>query len=37
MPLIQVKLIEGVFWRAKKEEMIKKLTDNGLNRSGFFG
>jgi 4-oxalocrotonate tautomerase len=27
MPLINVKLIEGVFTRAQKQEMIRKLTD----------
>ena len=27
MPLIQVKVIEGVFTDAQKREMIKKLTD----------
>ncbi len=27
MPLIEVKLIEGVFTNAKKKEMITKLTD----------
>ncbi|WP_406695123.1 4-oxalocrotonate tautomerase family protein [Singulisphaera sp. Ch08] len=27
MPLIQVKLIEGVFSEPQKEEMIRKLTD----------
>jgi 4-oxalocrotonate tautomerase len=27
MPLVQVKVIEGVFSEAQKEEMIRKLTD----------
>jgi len=27
MPLIQVKLIEGVFSDAQKQQMIRKLTD----------
>jgi 4-oxalocrotonate tautomerase len=27
MPLVQVKLIEGVFSEVQKEEMIRKLTD----------
>jgi hypothetical protein len=27
MPLVQVKLIEGVFSDAQKQEMIRKLTD----------
>lgn len=27
MPLIQVKLIEGVFAEAQKEEVIRRLTD----------
>ena len=27
MPLVQVKLIEGVFTQAQKQEIIKKLTD----------
>ena len=27
MPLIEVKMIEGVFNQAKKQEIVKKLTD----------
>ncbi|MBP1733961.1 MAG: Tautomerase enzyme, partial [Deltaproteobacteria bacterium] len=27
MPLVNVKLIEGVFTQAQKQEMIRKLTD----------
>ncbi|WP_439630320.1 tautomerase family protein [Gemmata sp.] len=27
MPLVSVKLIEGVFTKAQKQEMIRKLTD----------
>ena len=34
MPLIQVKLIEGVFSRAKKKEIIKKLTDTMVSIEG---
>ena len=34
MPLIQVKLIEGVFSRAMKEEIIKKLTDTIVSVEG---
>ncbi len=34
MPLIQVKLTEGVFPRAKKEEIIKKLTDTVISIEG---
>ena len=29
MPLLNVKLIEGVFTTAQKQEMIRKLTDTG--------
>src|SRR6266702_1595154 len=34
MPLIQVKLIEGVFSAAKKEEIISKLTDAMVSVEG---
>jgi 4-oxalocrotonate tautomerase len=34
MPLIQVKLIEGVFTAAKKKEMITKLTDAMVSVEG---
>jgi 4-oxalocrotonate tautomerase len=34
MPLIQVKLIEGVFTTAKKKEMITKLTDAMVSVEG---
>ncbi len=34
MPLIQVKLIEGVFSAAKKEEIISKLTDAMVSIEG---
>jgi 4-oxalocrotonate tautomerase len=34
MPLIQVKLIEGVFTEAQKEEMIRKLTDTLVSIEG---
>ena len=34
MPLIQVKLIEGVFSSAQKQEMIKKLTDTMVSIEG---
>jgi 4-oxalocrotonate tautomerase len=34
MPLIQVKLIEGVYSYAKKEEIIKKLTDTVISIEG---
>ena len=34
MPLIQVKLIEGVFSEAQKKEMIKKITDGWLSFKG---
>ncbi len=34
MPLIQVKLIEGVFSQAQKQEMITKLTDTMVSIEG---
>ena len=34
MPLIQVKLIEGVFSEAQKHEMIRKLTDAMVSIEG---
>jgi 4-oxalocrotonate tautomerase len=34
MPLIQVKLIEGVFSDAQKREMIRKLTDAMVSIEG---
>jgi 4-oxalocrotonate tautomerase len=34
MPLLQVKLIEGVFSDAQKQEMIKKLTDAMVSIEG---
>ncbi len=34
MPLIQVKLIEGVFSNAQKQEMIRKLTDAMVSIEG---
>jgi 4-oxalocrotonate tautomerase len=34
MPLIQVKLIEGVFSDAQKQEMIRKLTDAMVSIEG---
>jgi 4-oxalocrotonate tautomerase len=34
MPLIQVKLIEGVFSEAQKHEMIRKLTDAMVSVEG---
>ncbi len=34
MPLIQVKLIEGVFSQAQKQEIIKKLTDAMVSIEG---
>jgi 4-oxalocrotonate tautomerase len=34
MPLVQVKLIEGVFSSAQKQEMIKKLTDTMVSIEG---
>ncbi len=34
MPLIQVKLIEGVFSQAQKQDIIKKLTDSMVSIEG---
>jgi len=34
MPLVQVKLIEGVFSDAQKREMIQKLTDTMVSIEG---
>ena len=34
MPLIQVKLIEGVFSQAQKQDIIKKLTDAMVSVEG---
>ncbi len=34
MPLIQVKLIEGVFTEAQKREMVEKLTDAMVSIEG---
>jgi 4-oxalocrotonate tautomerase len=34
MPLVTVKLIEGVFTRAQKQEMISKLTDAMVSIEG---
>ena len=34
MPLINVKVIEGVFSEAQKKEMIKKLTDTMVSIEG---
>jgi len=34
MPFIQVKLIEGVFSEAQKQEMIQKLTDTMVSIEG---
>ena len=34
MPLVQVKLIEGVFSGAQKQEMIRKLTDAMVSIEG---
>ncbi len=34
MPLIQVKLIEGVFSEAQKKEMIKRITDAMVSIEG---
>jgi len=34
MPIIQVKLIEGVFSEAQKKEMIKKITDTMVSIEG---
>ena len=34
MPLIEVKVIEGVFNAAKKQEIVKKLTDTMVSIEG---
>ena len=34
MPLVQVKLIEGVFSEAQKKEMIQKITDTIVSIEG---
>jgi 4-oxalocrotonate tautomerase len=34
MPLLNVKLIEGVFTEAQKQEMIRKLTDTMVSIEG---
>jgi 4-oxalocrotonate tautomerase len=34
MPLIQVKVIEGVFSEAQKQEMVRKLTDAMVSVEG---
>jgi len=34
MPLVNVKLIEGVFTAAQKQEMIRKLTDTMVSIEG---
>ena len=34
MPLVQVKLIEGVFTEAQKREMVQKLTDAMVSIEG---
>ncbi len=34
MPLVQVKLIEGVFSQAQKQDIIKKLTDTMVSIEG---
>ncbi|HEU5399802.1 MAG TPA: tautomerase family protein [Terriglobales bacterium] len=34
MPLIEVKMIEGVFNAAKKQEIVKKLTDTMVSIEG---
>jgi 4-oxalocrotonate tautomerase len=34
MPLVQVKVIEGVFSEAPKKEMIKKITDTMVSIEG---
>ncbi|MBP1695172.1 MAG: putative tautomerase [Deltaproteobacteria bacterium] len=34
MPLVQVKVIEGVFSPAQKEEMVKKITDTMVSIEG---
>lgn len=34
MPLIQVKVIEGVFTKEQKQEMVKRLTDTMVSIEG---
>jgi 4-oxalocrotonate tautomerase len=34
MPLVQIKVIEGVFSEAQKKEMIKKITDTMVSIEG---
>ena len=34
MPLVNVKLIEGVFTEAQKQEMIRRLTDTMVSTEG---
>ncbi|MGB3209756.1 MAG: 4-oxalocrotonate tautomerase family protein [Desulforhopalus sp.] len=34
MPLVNVKVIEGVFSKAQKEEMVQKLTDTMVSIEG---
>jgi 4-oxalocrotonate tautomerase len=34
MPLVQVKVIEGVFSQAQKEEMVRKITDTMVSIEG---
>ena len=34
MPLVQVKVIEGVFSQAQKQEIIKKITDTMVSVGG---
>jgi 4-oxalocrotonate tautomerase len=34
MPLIQVKVLEGVFTKEQKEEMVRKLTDTMVSIEG---
>ena len=34
MPLVQVKLVEGVFSDAQKQEMVRKLTDAMVSIEG---
>jgi 4-oxalocrotonate tautomerase len=34
MPLVQVKVIEGVFSQAQKQEMVKKITDTMVSIEG---
>jgi 4-oxalocrotonate tautomerase len=34
MPLLNVKVVEGVFTQAQKEEMIRKLTDTMVSIEG---